>query len=1799
VSGSTKVAQLPVLPALPLVIQIEGGQAQLTLSAFHLASIGKVESLSMAVPNLRFPFDLSSGAGRFSNRRCQLSSVTLSVGVSDIVTLLARAPLASIGIERPIVEMGVDGFTLQARVEVGSHSAELTAAGYFRLSNPRQLRVAFYDLRLHGFLPLAAPQLVTALLRALCGNVIDPIVGSEPRVGPGKAAFLQGPTEVVLEPLELALLDLFPPRGWRMPGRGSLRVEPMGHGGDRLLLHFGSSGSAAGDEEIEDDLSFSSPGTHSSGKAAYEEGRSLFSEAESALASGDVAAALVFYRRAATLHSGNVFVATRLLQLLCITPSSLSEAEELASALLARLPGFSPALLARAVASSYRGRFAESGDLYEQLAGCGDPLPGLEAATALTAAAEAYLSAGQVERAFGLLEKVRAARPSHPRALDLLRRIFASQNRWNEWLTLLRRRELEEPSAATRAKLLCDAGQVLLDELHQADRAAERFAEAAVLDEDLADAWLGLGRARKAMRAFDGAREALEKAISLFSQQRQGTSEGNAFAELAQCEESAGMDAAAEAHWSRALALRPAFVPWLQRCARVLARLGRGEDAANLLSSAIAASEGDAKLDLNVERAGLLGRVLGDKARGRIALEDVLRLNPAHLSALDELSAQSEEKDLADVLVFFERALERIVDPVTFAAVLGRARDVADRARRPDFVVNALEKAAATGTIAGARAAITWAEEWLLQNTGPSEEGVASAAALVAVIDKYLAAPVANTGALRAELAFMRGRLAEALDDNEAAQVAYKSGLEGAGAFEVCVEMGDRFAALLSAKADWSGAANALAQAIEQAGDPRPGTNETERLADLWIAAAKHFERAGAKEKTFAAWRSATVLDPSRPEPWRAIENVFEARGEHEELAAALQSHAANTRLGERRDTYARLGELYSKTLNDNASADVAFAHALEVDGEHIVALLWAAQRAWDEGRMDEAATFSERLLRVASRPDGRGQVPDSAAADAHLRLSRWGRVMGSLPEADSHQDRALLFEPHGGTLSLLIDVLEAAGEGESLVRALGRRLEVAAPLSPEYLEIESAFARALERQGRSDEAIEVYRRRLATAPDDLETKRRLIELCRRESRFDELLATLQRLLDVAEDQPSGAESHLLDPLVLKLEIARALWRSGKDIARAEEMLRALMESPSVLKEAGESLGRLLLSLGQWQQADEILARAGLIDTENAKEEATDDSADLSFEDIDEPSLVVQRARARMEGEAGVAAAYAVLKSTDLGSLPVAGLALRAELARKVGNETDVSDVLTEAATRLDPASSDSVVATLNATDRDAFLSLADLGMPSGVGPLPLLERLAERGPIDASTAVQLAILYEALQDVEGKQHKLRLLIEPGSPTSLFLHPAVRGRLWIKLALLAAKKAETANAEECFGFALAQQVEGSIRAGWLVARADFSVGQKALESAVADLDEALSEDPNHTGALAAFAELSYRLQDWAEARGAYDALAAKEDSASVVSPVTLSFRRAELAEMFGDEEAAEASYRKVLEFDNLHVAAREALAQFAYIRQDFDEVVSLLTLALQAIPAEAAARRVQMQERLAECLLALDDAATARSYLEDAIRLEPMRLSALQRLTQAAEMLGDHATAASLWNRLSRLYTLPRERARALFREGELQRVFLQNTTAAVDAYLRSADMDPTFAPALVRLVPFYWERGEVLDVAGVAADLHANEEGRQSVIEESLGLVLCLASAAAGDPMLATKVAPAVWPTASDVFLALGELATHAPDAVSSTTRAETAWALLKTVLPEHLREELVRLAVSPPDDAPDDVKRLGAILD
>jgi tetratricopeptide (TPR) repeat protein len=266
--------------------------------------------------------------------------------------------------------------------------------------------------------------------------------------------------------------------------------------------------------------------------------------------------------------------------------------------------------------------------------------------------------------------------------------------------------------------------------------------------------------------------------------------------------------------------------------------------------------------------------------------------------------------------------------------------------------------------------------------------------------------------------------------------------------------------------------------------------------------------------------------------------------------------------------------------------------------------------------------------------------------------------------------------------------------------------------------------------------------------------------------------------------------------------------------------------------------------------------------------------------------------------------------------------------------------------------------------------------------------------------------------------------------------------------------------------------------------------QKELEDAEADLDEALSLVPQHAPALLLLGDLAYRNQSWEQARAIFARLAAAPGAGAIVTPELLAFRRAELADMFGDEEEAEAAYREVAELNPRHVEAREALAQIAAYREDRREAGRRLEELLRLYPPDASEKIAEARERLGEIRAALGDDEAARHQLELLLAEHPNRLAALETLAAVHERLGRHREAAEAFGRLGRLYADPRQKAEALYRQGEILRQRLEDQEAADDAYLRSSDMDPTFPPTLVRLIQYYWTQRDLENVAEVGAEL-------------------------------------------------------------------------------------------------------------
>jgi tetratricopeptide (TPR) repeat protein len=448
--------------ALGFALTFLDGKAVLGLEGRPL-SLGRVDRLEMEVPGLRFPFDFSGGPSRFQNRRCRLRDLSLSVGAEDLAAHLRASRLPDHGIYEPRVTIAGGELRLEAQARLGGYQAAFTVRGALRAEPPRRARLSLYDVRVYGFFPVPAPLLATALLAQS---------GVKPDGQPG-LLWLEGPTDLGLELVELALLGLLPAQGWRLPERGPVQARGLGEG-TRLGMRF-SAGPA--DRPGEHDLA-----------------RKRHAAAEAALVRGELGQALEAYRQA-----DDRFGVGRLLALLASSAGTLEEADARAGQALERWPDFVPALLARAAARRH-----EATDIYSRLAelaaGEGERVD----------EASALVAAGQDERAA-------TVSPGHRGALRATAGKLAGQERWADVLRLVTERAGQEPDPAERAALHAEAGFLYLDRLGDPDRARACFEQATRLAPGEPAGWEGLGHG-------EGGRAALERALEIHV--RRGDQEG-------------------------------------------------------------------------------------------------------------------------------------------------------------------------------------------------------------------------------------------------------------------------------------------------------------------------------------------------------------------------------------------------------------------------------------------------------------------------------------------------------------------------------------------------------------------------------------------------------------------------------------------------------------------------------------------------------------------------------------------------------------------------------------------------------------------------------------------------------------------------------------------------------------------------------------------------------------------------------------------------------------------------------------------------------------------------------------------------------------------------------------------------------------------------------------------------------------------------------------------------------------------------------------------------------------------------
>jgi tetratricopeptide (TPR) repeat protein len=183
-------------------------------------------------------------------------------------------------------------------------------------------------------------------------------------------------------------------------------------------------------------------------------------------------------------------------------------------------------------------------------------------------------------------------------------------------------------------------------------------------------------------------------------------------------------------------------------------------------------------------------------------------------------------------------------------------------------------------------------------------------------------------------------------------------------------------------------------------------------------------------------------------------------------------------------------------------------------------------------------------------------------------------------------------------------------------------------------------------------------------------------------------------------------------------------------------------------------------------------------------------------------------------------------------------------------------------------------------------------------------------------------------------------------------------------------------------------------------------------------------------------------------------------------------------------------------------------------------------------------RITELRRQLGRLAARLGDRDTARNFLELTLAQEPDRPDVLNEL--AVLYVDDQRweEAADTYGRLSLLATTASERADFLYRRGEILRLGLEDSERANDAYLKAADLCPTHAPTLRRLVVLYFQEGEFAQAVEVAREL----ESVAAPLDEA-AIEAGLAIALSGDEARGTVVMAVAQPTAARLAEALASV--------------------------------------------------------
>ncbi len=988
-------------------IDVGHGRAILQLRPSTFFRWLQVDRLALAVPEVRFPLDITAGMGQFQHQRCEMTSAALSVDEQGLAAFTsARATLLRrVGFDDVELRLLEGSAGLVGGVRLGGFSAELTGR-VFAEPEGRHLRLWLAEPSLFGYLarpaPLVAHDLASVLLGAVQGGQDAPDDVDRP-VAIGLGQFL-------LPPLELLGSRVLAPAGWRLPDSSRVRIAETVIESGRVELRYAAA-------NVEMGALSETPLAGLTAREAQER----FRAADDAVLRGDLDGAAAAYRRDLIRYPDHAeFLGRRLLAILCSRRNTLREAARQAEELLERWPAFIHAHLALASVAIAQDRpdkaaqqFAAVADLAEA---SGDDDPAVCAAVS----AARLLRERDPARALALYQRAVARRPGHAEAVDALADGLRRAGRWGDLTQLLHARSRLTRDRSSRARLHLELAGVYSDQLGDAQSARRELEEAVRAQPENLPAWDALAVLLAERDEIAEAIRATERLRELFHGKRDSIGEARAHSRIAALYRRAGEPRRAYDACIRALALVPDEPDTIEQTGQIALELEMLEEAA-----------------LAFER--LFENRSADDAQRRAATSELLRIHALRgdLDAarvwLGQVAAEPDPETLVAVAVLEEQSGDLAQAAATLETAAGqlsgrRAAEVeSERSRlllqlgRDDDAHDALERAymADPSSALAKDAAFRLADRARSSGDGGAE---------ARWLDAFLDHEPDGQEALRfrrAELAFEAGdaALASSLLDG-----LDRTAIAGAPRLHADV---------LGALGDAVGQARLLEDLAANAGTPR-------ERAELLAASALARVAAGDVATAIARARAATELDPEPEIVRQAVADTAWHGRAWEDVVAIYRQRVPAVTGSERVEAAHRLG-VGLERVGQLKKAFEAYQIAIESAdaGSKLLPECWRRLASLCEqlGDYNEAA---EAYATAAVDP--RLDESTERRAELHTRAAEiLYRLLGRADAAIVEAERALALDPgHSAALATLESIAAETGDNAAIVGFLRKEIEAA-----------------------------------------------------------------------------------------------------------------------------------------------------------------------------------------------------------------------------------------------------------------------------------------------------------------------------------------------------------------------------------------------------------------------------------------------------------------------------------------------------------------------------------------------------------------------------------------------------------------------------------------------------------------------------------------------------------------------------------------------------------------------------------